>query len=300
MRRRVPAALRAELTEYTSLIRALRTNATRDIVPQLSLDFLEPPPSPSDLATPEPHSGYSEPPPSSQDTSFEPSSAPSRKRAKRNHKLTRWPQLPDDVFVPEWELEDEIAHLISQHLAHLRSSENAGDDGQDVLSGEDDEVLEQSLAPITEATTAYLSSILALIAAHTPARVQSMQNRVRPLDWKDVLKIVGSPLFTSGDEPRERTAKIVAERLSLAYGDGEPLIDDERRSLPRVSLESLKTLDLTLFSLPELRPRRSDSPKPAKRKKAKGGQPRSTKGRRKEKARDPGVQVDGVLVSDYQ
>ncbi|THU77261.1 hypothetical protein K435DRAFT_702800, partial [Dendrothele bispora CBS 962.96] len=94
-RKRVPAALHSELTEYSSLIRALRTSNTLDVTSQLTPSAsLSRPASPSVAST------------------------QSKIRSKKQKKdtWTRWPLLPEDVPVPKWNFEDEVAIIAKQVL----------------------------------------------------------------------------------------------------------------------------------------------------------------------------------------
>jgi hypothetical protein len=79
------SALRAELSEYSSLIRALRARDTLDISTQLS----RPKPADDD---------------------------------KDNH-WTRWPLLPVQLHNPEWSFEDEIAVIIDQSTSSAHNSD---------------------------------------------------------------------------------------------------------------------------------------------------------------------------------
>lgn len=185
----MPAALHAELTEYTSLLRALRTGATRDVVPLLGSANLTSSAQDSDAS----ESRRASP------SQIEPGelSGPPRKRRKTESKSSRWPHMSDDVHVPEWGLEDEITHLISQHTSYLNVCETP--DGTSDGDLDDAEVHSQSLASITTLTTSYMSSILALIASHTPPRPQSMQNRISPIDWSYVVDVLSAGV--SPDDP---------------------------------------------------------------------------------------------------
>ncbi|ESK97338.1 hypothetical protein Moror_17769 [Moniliophthora roreri MCA 2997] len=136
-RKLVPAALHAELTQYSSLLRALRTSNTLDVTTQLTqhqenlkgkdensddldedeeLDnwcdeaSLTHDAGPSDLQPWVPSSPLSRPP--------SPGQRKSLKRKRDN--WTRWPLLLNDVPVPEWGFEDEVAHIASFLENHIQ------------------------------------------------------------------------------------------------------------------------------------------------------------------------------------
>jgi len=141
-RKRVPAALHSELTEYSSLLRALRTNDTLDVVSHLTKPRHIVPTYDEDLLdSDEDLESVSEPPVLSEpdvihatdpSTSTNTDTARSKPRAEkrkrktstnaainRTHKRdtwTRWPLLSEDVHVPEWGLEDEIGLLASHAI----------------------------------------------------------------------------------------------------------------------------------------------------------------------------------------
>ena len=173
-RKAVPTALRSELEEYSFLLRALRTNDTLDLSSQL-------------IRT----AGSSQ---SSEGDDFrEPSSAPSIEASesgsnprKPKDAWTRWPLLIQDVPIPEWTLQDEVERLANKFLQPP--------------SGLDEETEEDAEEPIDPAavkhltleTTEYLSHLFAAIAAHVPMVEGSMQNRLKPLNWENVLAIAGA------------------------------------------------------------------------------------------------------------
>src|SRR5690348_14056109 len=106
----LPPSLQSELTEYSSLIRALRARDTLDISAQLR----NPPPQiNSKLHTSAEDDDLGS---SSSKSAGSPATVPTRRRhspeRKRrrtnDHAWTRWPLRFRDVYVPEWTLEDEI------------------------------------------------------------------------------------------------------------------------------------------------------------------------------------------------
>lgn len=129
-RKLVPEALHSELTEYSSLIRALRTKKTLDVASHLQ------------------------------------SVSEDHEQDKRDV-WTRWPLPKDDLAVPEWGLEDEVLSLLGQDI----SEDGAGDWASHT-----------ALSALN-----HLHMILASIAAYTPDRTSSLQNRLEPLNWQSVL-----------------------------------------------------------------------------------------------------------------
>lgn len=182
-RKIVPAALHSELSEYSSLIRALRTNNTLDIVPHLTKSKptqpgVEREPSPSPVAGPSK---------SVEDTSIADGEPPAKKQKRDRDTWTRWPLPAGDVHIPQWGFEDEIRILISQSRSRERASAVLNEEGDRSDAEDSDEAIERYLSPITEASSAYLARILALLASHTPIAEKSMQNRVAPIGWEMVL-----------------------------------------------------------------------------------------------------------------
>lgn len=139
-RPKVPAALHSEFTEYSSLLRALRTSNTLDLASQLtapvptttrnSLHEDDGASDPSLADEGESERPLTETVTNSQDHpegSQQPEDPAVRevrrdaKRKARNSKAprdtwTRWPLLAGDVYVPEWSLEDEVRSIAAQAL----------------------------------------------------------------------------------------------------------------------------------------------------------------------------------------
>lgn len=135
----VPAALHAELTEYSSLLRALRTSKTLDLTTQLT----EPPPphaarpfveddDVSVIDDDDDDTATTGPPPPTQSTSRDLTSEVGSSlhsggssqshsklsgKAKERDTWTRWPLLAGDVHVPEWGLAEEVKHIAERVLA---------------------------------------------------------------------------------------------------------------------------------------------------------------------------------------
>jgi hypothetical protein len=221
-RKHVPAALRAEVSEYSSLLRALQSNNALDLASHLTKrprvesesavstnasdeDSDEDTDEDRDVAEYVANLTNS----SGSEVKFEAQAdkgAGARRKRKRGDasqgrvrdKWTRWPLLASDVHVPEWRIEDEIKVLASQIMkAHHRSQDPAPQpthddelDGQN-LDDVEDEILSSSyLDALTLGSSAMLSQILALLVAYVPLSEKSMQNRIVPIDSESVLNIV--------------------------------------------------------------------------------------------------------------
>ncbi|KAG6876979.1 hypothetical protein C0992_011162 [Termitomyces sp. T32_za158] len=242
-RKLVPAALHSELTEYSSLIRALRASNSLDVTTHLARTSFSSGSKPdSNDSDADDHVSQGEireiqrettdaedeyetdtmtniyPPTSSalpsrdvspfhqsRSSSVESSRDRKRKRPsslpqRRRDAWTRWPLLVDDIHLPEWNLEDEIGYLaehVLKHQSQTSSHEAEKDDSNhgDLDSEDVDDVDPSFLPHLTEVASNYLSTILALLAAHTPNRPDSQQNRVEPMGWRAVLDVLSS----SGD-----------------------------------------------------------------------------------------------------
>ncbi|KXN92952.1 hypothetical protein AN958_08887 [Leucoagaricus sp. SymC.cos] len=213
-RQLIPAALREEFTEYSSLLRALRTSQTLDVTAHLTQPYA----NDHDVAEPGP-SGSAPPASTSTKTATESGPSGKRKRSKsepdvphwRNRdQWTRWPIPAKDVPPPEWCLQDEIGTIVKQVLASKESDSDAETDDmeadpplgvkqeQDSEVGlgdiEDEDAYVQRIAEfVTPVVQNQLESLFALISAHTIARSDSMQTRIEPFDWRDLMNILGSP-----------------------------------------------------------------------------------------------------------
>lgn len=250
-KRRVPAALHHELTEYASLLRALRVRDAMDITKHItkpspfamgavsdndeelnSDDDLDDDKEPSHRKSTS-HSSGSKSETSLEGTGATPPknmsakakgkrkaedspTAGKRKQRRRNH-WTRWPVPLEDVLLPEWTLEDEVAVIASQVMKRrpppVLPVSPAGSDNMDGEEGddqfirvmdmevEDDDPDNPFYVPyITSIVAEYLSTILGLLASLTPARPASMQNRIEPLGWRTIIDVVvtcGIPEFSN-------------------------------------------------------------------------------------------------------
>lgn len=197
-RKAVPTALRSELEEYSFLLRALRTNDTLDLSSQLiRAAGTSQPPEHDDI-----RNSSSTPP-----VQVSGSALISR---KPKDLWTRWPLLIQDVPVPEWTLQDEVERLANRFLHPPRNfDEETEEDAEEPIDS-------TAIEHLTLDTTEYLSHIFAAIAAHVPMVEGSMQNRLKPLNWENVLAIVGA---TGLVDPS--SMERVSECLKDVYGASE-------------------------------------------------------------------------------
>ena len=257
-RTRVPAALHAELTEYSSLLRALRTSDTLDLVSQLA----QPPPPPvfqasstdnvsltdddggdegegedEEVVNESPHTETashdafpdiaSSPVSRGDDLTRQPTF--DKRKGKQRDTWTRWPLLAGDVHVPEWGLLDEVKHVAEHVLAVTDPNEQVvNEKGVEVAVDQADELsgasaalvpshkdgaalTELGLNALTADSAAFLTRILALLAAHVPAAEKSMQNRITPINWETVVDVACAHGVAS---PRYATLSITLRELT--------------------------------------------------------------------------------------
>ncbi|KAF7329781.1 hypothetical protein MKEN_00241400 [Mycena kentingensis (nom. inval.)] len=220
---KVAPQLREELQDYASLLRALDTTDSFAVARSIAD---APPPTKRRKLNPD---AVVEP-------AAEPAAEPVPKHRKRDT-WTRWPLLVGDTKVPEFGLDDEIAVLVRQSLP------------DDIAGDEDEDDSDNAyLAPICASATSFLSSILALLAHHTPARPQSMQDRLNPIGWQTVLDVAAA----CGDVDSAVVSN-VKSRLEAIYGASDsPAIDrlNTRTFAPsRLKLrDRLQRADDELFS----------------------------------------------------
>ena len=231
-KRRVPAALHFELTEYASLLRALRTRDAMDLTTYLTkpspftlhprnepvnldddnlddelLDDL-PSRSPSAVNSRE-NSAVAGPsdldhPINKAIAEEEPAKGSKKIALKRKRdQWTRWPLLLEDVPIPEWTLEDEVAVIASRVMKSrptptfpvfegpLEHDDPSHTDYVMSTEFEEDDPDYPFYVPyLTSITASLLSTIFSLLAKHTPARPASMQNRIEPLNWRSVIDVL--------------------------------------------------------------------------------------------------------------
>ena len=222
-RKRVPAALHAEISEYSALLRALRTQDTLDLTSQLirartasqanTDDDLLDDDNDSDLDGGESDKLQTELPPRSVTavSSSAGDDAPTtlkRKRPPGKRKLkitstkardhwTRWPLMAGDLHVPEWTLEDEIKVLAVHHVRRTLTQPDATPEDGKLLEDLDDDFAntllpQTSLDALSDEAASYLSRILALVATLKAPAAESMQNRFAPFGWEAVMAAVSS------------------------------------------------------------------------------------------------------------
>jgi hypothetical protein len=196
-RKTVPAALHTELSEYTSLLRALRTSDTLDLSSQLTKAQGRPQAQQSantvdgddGIGLTASASGEITPsflsPSRSQGSPTQGSSG----KAKEDN-WTRWPLLEGDVHSPEFRFQDEIEMIASEALKLQRQEDPDGDNHFPEEDDEEARLPQSFMDSLTLASSTYLSQILSALAAHIPLAEKSMQNRIKPIRWEGVLDIV--------------------------------------------------------------------------------------------------------------
>ncbi|KAG5725199.1 hypothetical protein E4T56_gene10176 [Termitomyces sp. T112] len=173
---------------------------------------------------------------------------------RRREAWTRWPLLVNDIHVPEWSFEDEIRYLaehISKHQSQtLFPPQEPGKDGEnpdDLVSEDIDDVGPSYLPHLTQAASNYLSTILALLVAHTPNRPDSQQNRIEPMCWRALLDVLSS----CGD-PNVADLKMLSSvemRMESLYSNPEePVSDSLVEHRIRSSLSAKQKLKAELSS----------------------------------------------------
>lgn len=177
-RKGIPAALHSDLSEYSSLLRALRTSETLDLASQLTK------PLPQAVVSRLEVGEYVNPPGPS--TSTVPQGKEGRKNAIEKDNWTRWPLLVGDIHPPEFGFQDEIQTLAIQALESQRLDDSDEERDNDIS-------LPQSLLEaLTLTTSTYLGQVLAALAANIPPIEKSMQNRLSPITWEGVLEMIGA------------------------------------------------------------------------------------------------------------
>ena len=221
----VPAAFHSELSEYASLLRAIRTNSTLDIVPQLSkanprvrssgYDSDQ-----GDSLVSEEDAQLNDPDTLNEASEFTQgrkvkksskgkaqgeSSSKTAKRSRRkleeDDNWTRWPLLKEHCPLPEWTFDEEVMAVAEQCLRFQTSvsqdpkgSEDAAMSRIEDLDGDD--INDFTLSPahlsgLTLEAASKLTSILSLLASHRPSATFTKHGRLAPMSWLDVLEVVG-------------------------------------------------------------------------------------------------------------
>ncbi|KAH9927933.1 uncharacterized protein BXZ73DRAFT_78394 [Epithele typhae] len=290
-KRHVPAVLHAELSEYSALLRALRTSDTLDLTSQLLRpppDQSSQPPDADDAPLSDDDSAHPGPPPTestSQHVTDLPSPAPSRSqsrsrsrsrppsakgKSKERDLWTRWPLLAGDVHVPEWGLIDEVKHAVEQVLksshspttSHTSSTapaadidENASPTLDDIPLPDDDypTLSQAGLQALTVDAAAVLTRILGLLSAHVPIAEKSLQNRIRPMNWETVIDVASTNGAVSA-----RLTEAVRARMSNLYGPATSNGIGKGRRASRKRSISLSDSDDEAAEIPSKRQRIED------------------------------------------
>ncbi|KAI0729916.1 hypothetical protein C8Q72DRAFT_794189 [Fomitopsis betulina] len=232
-RKRVPAALHAEIHEYSALIRALRTRDTLDLTSQLiranaassqaATDdgLLDDDDLALDVDEQRPDASSNAALPSGSSMEAAPLKRKRKRKAApkkvRDH-WTRWPLMPSDVHVPEWSLEDEVRVLAVHHVKSTLNAAAPAREEATLLEDMDDDFANTLLPPssvdaLSDEATSYLSRILALVATLRPPAAESMQNRFAPFNWEAVMAAV-----SSGGIADTKILQNVQRRMEAIYG----------------------------------------------------------------------------------
>ncbi|KAJ3819247.1 hypothetical protein F5880DRAFT_1489985 [Lentinula raphanica] len=195
-RKRIPATLHSELSEYSSLLRAIRTNDSLDVTSQLTRYFsnkgkdIERPlalsESDEDYQAKLSSQGSKKTTSRLQSQATEESIASTKDPTPREN-WTRWPLLVQDVPPPEWTLRDEVANIATFLLPRTNSSTDDDLESENCFDPEIDPSVSQMVTTMTLSSLRYLDSILASLAAIIPERPSSMINRLAPAGWQTVL-----------------------------------------------------------------------------------------------------------------
>ncbi|KAF8152903.1 hypothetical protein B0H34DRAFT_800180 [Crassisporium funariophilum] len=214
------------------------------------------------------------------------------KQKKRDH-WTRWPLMLDDVLIPEWTLEDEVAVIASQTLRFgpkpsfpdspespsAPSAQNNAEDGEaitvsDLEFDEEDPDHPFFVPDLTAIIADFLQTIFSLLAKHTIPRPASMQNRIEPLNWRAVLDVIvscGIPEYSNANIVENVTRRLEAlyglsfhpfeSKRSTSYRAVERMRDKEA-ALEKMR-EMLREPNASLFRQRSPRPHRSPTPPPS-------------------------------------
>ncbi|KIK68265.1 hypothetical protein GYMLUDRAFT_154314 [Collybiopsis luxurians FD-317 M1] len=179
----VPAALHAELSEYSSLLRAIRASDTLDVTSQLTRYYVG---KGKEKAVQQIRNAAPSSPVMGEARPGKGEAGKERSKRPSSHETwTRWPLLAEDVPVPEWTLEDEVAQLTTFLLCSEPISTSEIDSNCD--SDLDMNSSPELISSLTFASTHILDGILASLATIIPKRPPSMSNRLAPVGWQTVL-----------------------------------------------------------------------------------------------------------------
>ncbi|KAH8102186.1 hypothetical protein BXZ70DRAFT_1006798 [Cristinia sonorae] len=220
-RKYATTGLYSELSEYSSLLRALRTSTTLDLSSHLTaanapivntrydgkedasvvsnavatLTPRDGDPEGSSSALPDSQALTAVDPEEYVDTPTEdsdPSSAPRKKArisapATVRDTWTKWPLVPSEVHIPEWPFDEEVRILAVDALHRLRSPAQEDDEQLDPNDQFDDALNPVTLRALTRATAKHLYEILGASSAMLPESEDSLQNRHGYINWELVL-----------------------------------------------------------------------------------------------------------------
>lgn len=208
--KRIPAALHSEISEYASLLRALRVTDTLDITTQLTR--LDSAPSRAAALANEEEMGGHESHTSSHAVHGEVALVEEKGHSpaletsqKSRNTWTRWPLLAEDVHIPEWRFEDEVQSLAKQALLSdlSTSSELPASTSSDLDVPSEDQVEAllppSSLRVLADVSSSHLENILSALASYPPMVDKRTQHRHHPLGWESVLNIVSATGLVDGE-----------------------------------------------------------------------------------------------------
>ncbi|KAF9452123.1 hypothetical protein P691DRAFT_268621 [Macrolepiota fuliginosa MF-IS2] len=188
-----------EVEEYSSLVRALKTEHTLDLAAHLLEHFHE-------------------------------ETKPTAQLHNRDQ-WTRWP-LPDAPLA-DWDLEDEIRAIVRHWLLEKRDLEKNLD-----LDDAEEDYVEDLVDHLMPILLNFLERILTLVHAHVFPRPPCLQDRINPLNWRDLANILASPAAED----------LVDAQMLKSYVDRmEALLGSENRELqepcPRRAIDRRDMLD---------------------------------------------------------
>lgn len=184
--------LRQELSEYTSLIRALHTASTQDLLPHLIGAFPRPPSSRATSVHPSRSSGSSSTSGGgghhgSGTTESTSSEVPDDARDI----WTRWPLLRKDVYVPEWSLHDEVRSIAEKSAREWLQVYASEEEPNASLSSSPHKMeIDEQDKPSDHSEDDFNAIMDHQIMVSSPRRSTSTNedaNRVSPLPEEDVL-----------------------------------------------------------------------------------------------------------------
>ncbi|KAJ3565990.1 hypothetical protein NP233_g7280 [Leucocoprinus birnbaumii] len=154
-RRRLNGLAPQVKAEHAGLIRALRTEHTLDLTAHLVKHLRHEDPKPE-------HGHHS------------------------RDQWARWP-IPD-APQPDWDLEDEIGVLIKCQFLNKRPDAEHTD-----MDDEEEDYVDTLARQLTPILMQFVERVLVLAEGHTFPRPPSLQDRINPLNWRDLANILASP-----------------------------------------------------------------------------------------------------------